>query len=1309
MGNNQTKIKGEEQLRNIRREVKSIRTSLKLTRKNISQINKETIVEKLVKCSSETSALNGHVKRKDIDGTLKEISETMEEVLRMETNQLDAGAVETDSFVSVPLRQARSTSLGSLRSVKKSANTRISPSLRDIEGKVEQLKFTVNSAISNRDTVQLKDHQKTIVSLTAALEMIPLSEADSMAIKRKSTLNRKLGELYRKSSKAMKDQKQGDKQNSSKTQTAHSDLAQIEIAIAKNDSLMDALLKQKDADFLQVRNNVMEINRNLATVIIVDKDVKERVFLLSQKLSETARNLDQVMARREFDSKLAKLSASYERMMRNFEPNSNAEITLINLQVLQASLGSLEEIDEKTKNHKNDLLTHINSSITQIAQTLDQYSDRNIVQGIVEDNVILRRNLKSSDKEFTVIDQFINYWANVKSNFNVNAYANLSLLRIDSVLEDMQASINDLRIEIANKCNTNPPGHLSKKRSQSAPKLDNSGETSVIKTSAKIYSIPKHQVGNERQSHSAQFNEVENIKLHVHQIKLDMNKHSNKIVLKNKLEEYQNLLADYVDDPNQAVAHNANVVLEEINEIATKILLENFKEKLPSLSKRTQNLKGTKNFEWVETLKTELVQIKLDLDNLNIPSKYESLLQEKASLLSEVRANIDILNKNHSLLKKQEAERVEQVKSALQDLKDKVHKFSGISGGVQYNQIERGLNKLLFNIGELSNKTLSNTMTQEIERLSKILENRASQPQTFRKSTEQAVKDGDHIEMLKIKSDLLQLKIDIDQAATGSIDDFLGFQTRLDLIKFELGQIVVKSNENLAKQKEVYMSETETLMNVINLKISLGKKPFKLKSPQLSEYAANKEIEKIEQAFEEIKEKISNSTDEQARHEFYQFATDIRNQKKMLERYEVEPESELHQKQTDLLEGMDAYIEILEKEAADLNFIFNMEKRCQELEDEFAKGPQSLLELEGELETVTNGLHQYAMSSSNQTLTANKLQLEHQTHLLMQKLEDLKHNQAQLLEKAAIENVKQNIKTIAPQIHSFIGFNSSNEYYKLNETIIKSSLALDQILVNQGELHLSRIKLLKELHTLRTVLEERTKQAEQLFEIEKALNEISDILEHNVGNYSRNSIAGRTEEIGKKLAKMQLVDDLVPRQEACAKRVIMLQQQMSKSSSSASLPKLEKDDTLTAISTKIEAIAKNVENTNSDDELQRLDDALLDLTVQIKKTNPTHTDTRSTLNNLQQRINSLTDIIEGKMQDNDRFAGIGQEVDMLRQKLNKQLLWEEINQIDERLNQLLLDLQKITNPSLKSDVDRCKQFIIRLTKHIGEAKTSNNT
>ncbi|KAH1016163.1 hypothetical protein HUJ04_007432 [Dendroctonus ponderosae] len=1348
MGNNQTKIRDEEQLRSIRREVKSISTSVKLSRKNISQVNKEHIVEKLAKCTNEVSALNGRVKRKDIEGTLKNISETMEEVLSMETNQLDSGAVESDSFVNVPLSQTRSASLGSLRSIKKSANTksiassRSGPSLRDIEGKVEQLKFQIPTAISNRDTAQLRDHQKTIVSMTAALDMIPLNEADSLTIRRKDDLNKKLGELYRKLTRVLR---QDDNfKNSPKTHMARSDLAQIEMAIAKNDSLMDALLKQKYADFSQVRNNMIEINKHLATVVIVDKEVKERVGLLSQKLSETARNLDQVMARREFDSKLTKLSESYERLMRNLEPNSNSDDTLINLEVLQASLESLEEIDEKSKNRKKELLSHISSSIKKITQTLEQYSDRNIVKGIVEDNVILRRNLKSNDKEFTVIDQFINYWTNVKGNFNVNAYSNLSLLRIDSVLEDMQVSINDLRIQIAKKCNTNPPSNerLSKKRSQSVPKLntkDSSDETDLIKTSAKIYSIPKHEVrSNEQQNQSLNFNQVENIKLHVHEIKLDMNNNSNKIIIKNKLEECQNLLAEYVNDSNQAVANNAKLVLEEINEIATKIVLENFKEKLPSLSKRTQNLKGTTNFEWVQTLKTELLQIQLDLKNLNIPSKYESLLQEKAYLLNEVRANIDILDKNDSLLKKQEAERAEQLKCMLQELKGKVPNFSGISGGVQYNQIERGLNKLLLNIGELSSKPLSNTLTQEIEKLSKILESRASQPQSFKKSTEHDTTEGEHIEMLKIKNALLQLKLDIDQAAVGSIDDCLRFQTRLDLIKFELSQIVVKSNENLAKEKEIYMSETETLMKVINMKISPGKEPLKLKPPELSEYKANKEIEKIEQAFENIREKISNSTTEQAKHEFYQFANDIRNQKKMLERYDVEPESELYQKQANMIEGMEAYIEILEKEAADINFIFNMEKRSKELEEEFANDPQSKLpELEGELESVRIGLHQYNMSSSNQILTENKLKLEHQTDLLMQKLEELKQNQAQLKddkkEKAAIENVKQNIKMIAPQIHSFVGIKSSNEYYKLNETIIRSSLALDEILVNKGELHNSRIKLLKELHTLGNILDERTNQTEQIFEIERALNEISDVLKQNVGNDFKMNIIERMEEIGKRLANLQLAVDLVPRQEACAKRVIMLQQQIEKcsskytnSSSAEYLPKTyslgssktssssgniehENDDILTAISTRIEDIAKLIENTKSDNELQQLDDALIELAVQLKKINyPAHMNEQSTLNNLQQRIDFLTDIIEGKMQDYDRFNSIRQEVDLLREKLSKSLPWEVIDQIDERLNQLLLDLKKIPNSSLKADIDQCMHLIIRLTKHIGEAKISNN-
>ncbi|CAH1135788.1 unnamed protein product [Ceutorhynchus assimilis] len=1322
MGNPQSKP--EDRLRTISKEVNALRTTIKTSAQNISQARKEFLTGTLAHYSNEVKSLNGKANRQAIENTLKNLSDAMAEVLKIEPADLDGAAVESNSFVHVPGSHRRTSSLGSLRSSNKratmdlaSVNRSSVPNLRNIEAKVEELKTQIATAIKNQDSKQLRVYLTTIRLLVEDMEKIHTEKGTPLE-KRKQDIDKKIMDYYRKVSEALSTLK---KDNSSSKQyrkdKAMTELTDIEVHLAENESLLDKLIKEKNStEFAAIRNNIVEDNQKLSKIDMVDNEVKGRVVLLNQKITETVNNLDRIMAKREFDSKFSNSLHNYERIVRNFDPNKNAEEIVINLVSLRNSIQNLEEINETTKSRKKDLLNKINYKLESFGKKLE--TDEQIIEEIVEENVVLRKHL---DTEHTVIDQFVNHWSNIQTNFNVNAYSKLTLLRINSLLQEMQQSINEIRAQIADKCDINLPfSNLNRKLSQSVPKLNNRKSyqsldqldaSKIIKTKAKIYNLSTPNIQSIQQTNmNNRFSKIEEVKMQVNYIKEKIDESHNKNLLRDKLEQYRKNLDPYLNDNNQTVRNNAVLVANEIVELLHKLILAEFKEKINLFSRRVQTFNGTRYDKEFDEIKEDLTKAQINLENFNIPTQFESLQQEKLELLDEVCNSIQVLQKNGTYYRKHENENVKQYKLKLNMLSDKVKRFSGTYKGVVYNNIERDLNKLLLDVGEqVEDKMSSDEIVKETERLLKILESRSSLAQSFHAKPDET-KTEEQAGMAKIKRDLNEIKREIDKTAENNVDAFIGLQSRLDLVSLELGQIPARSNENLAKEMEIFSNETQTLKNVVDAKVALGQQPM-VQWPERDLHAevqtypkndVNKEIEQFEKAFSAIKTEITAPNNEQDVHKYYKLAQDIKNLMSKLHKYRFMRGTDLHTRQSTLLNEMQYYVEALEKGAIDVDYVLSIERKLDSLENLFDNNQQrDLKTMAKELQAVQNKLKEHHFNISDETLKNRKTSVQHKTDGLVEKLKQMETVEVEEIKK--INDIEAKVSELAPQMSSFIGLKTENKYYELNETSTRLMLQLDKFETEHESIQKRIIKLLKDLHILGQMLDERAEQTREIVELEQELETIEHLLLS--GNYNNiDVIKTRMLNLKKALQSLKIINDLVPRKNACIEKYIAL---FNKIMSLHTAETKVEDTSLDVIENEISKIEGQLDETSQMKQLQDFDDALDTFTLKIGSLNiPKSSPQYPKVLQLYRRIQNLVDAIEAKMQSVELVMRISREVDELWTKMEAPLTLDEINQLDERLIQLQDTLGKMNPAGIKAQIDGCMMRLILCLQKVSDYKAT---
>ncbi|XP_050299451.1 uncharacterized protein LOC126738251 [Anthonomus grandis grandis] len=1327
----------EDRLRHISREVNSLRSSLRTSSQNLTRDKKEIILSNLAHHSSEVSSMHGKIKRKQLESTLKNISDTMEQVFKIEPS-LDGGAVESDSFVNVPLGR-RANSLGSLRSSgKKNLQKQVSaeayrgsvPTLRNIEAKYQELKTQIATAIDNKDSKLLKVHQQTIKVLAGDLEMIRI-EKDTPLEKRKESIDKKIVIMYQKVNRALNEFKKNElKGNQNKQQRkleAMRELADIEMLLAENESLLDKLVKEKNSsDFATIRNNIIHTNQRLAKVDIVDNEVQEKVVLLSQKITETVKSLDKIMAKKEFEFKISKSIESFERILRNFDPKTNGKESIQSLQGIRNSMEHLEEINDSSKARKRQLLQSIDQQITTLTRSLDQASDKEIIDQIVEDNVILRKKAKSGDTEHTVIDQFINYWNNIKNNFDVNSYSNLSLLRIDSVLEEMQQSIYDIRVGIASKCDLEVPYSLSKRHSQSVPRLNTRKsleqvDNKIIKTKAKIYNMSTPNLQHvENQQPNSRFSKIEEIKLQVNYIKEKINGSPNKSILRTKLEQYRIDLEQFVKDTNKTVATNAILVSNQIVEMLHELVLLEFKERIETLFKRVQHFNGSRYDKEYADIKNDLANIQMSLENFNIPEQFEGLQVEKGELLEDINSNLEHLDERSNNYRRYECENVKQIKEQLQQLNEKVKRFSGTYKSVLYNSIERELNRLLTDVLEqVEDKTWSDEITKETERLLKILEQRSSLAQSFKSND---TKLGEQAGMSKIKNDLFNIKREIDRTAENDVKTFIGLQSRLDLVNLELSRIASKSNENLEKEKEIVANETQTLKNVVDAKVALSQQPM-VQWPQRALQGEGyprsdvlEKIEEVERAFATLKEEIHHSSMEQDIHKYYKLTQDIKTLEEKLTSYKFIRGTDLCIRQMNLLTEMQYYITALEKEALDIDYLVNMERKLDSIRHLFdSKGQQDLKTMAKELQGIQKKLEEHNFKTSNENLRTRKSSVQQKTEGLVQKLKTM-----QVAGKDyKMDDIEKQVGSLATKVTSFVGSRKDKRYYELNEAVMNLIVHLEKSNYDQLELQQRKAKLLKDLHALGQILDDRATQTQSIVHIEQEIDKVSTMIDRFKGNQEDlDEVRTKMEDIKKKIQALRFAPDFVSRKNACVEKLSALFNKSmlltpkplkSKASLEYGASDFTLDDQLEKIKRDVDQVETLLQGRESSgyEELQKHDEALVMYTKKINELGITKDSPKyAKVLKLYDKIENLTDAIDDKIQDFDKLAGISADVDQISQKMDTPLNYDQINKLDERLIHLQVSLGKMVNPELKAQIDACMLRIILCLQKIADFRAS---
>ncbi|XP_060521689.1 uncharacterized protein LOC132699159 [Cylas formicarius] len=1341
--------KPEDRLQHINREVAALRTTLRNSRRNLSKQRRDSIVESLAFHSNEVKALTGKTKQKKINETLRNLSDAMQDVLSIEPgdNDLDMGAVESDSFVQMPLSKRSVTSGSSVKSVKVSKRLqqviKSQPvTLGDVEAKLQDLKVKISTAVDNKDTKQLRVYQQTLKVLAGDLEMIQ-TIAGTSAHELKDKLTKVLTSRYQKVSKALRESSLQNVQRQSKNkEKTLTELNDIELKLAENESLIDKMATDNNAvDYSVIRENLLKINEKIRAVQPTDSEDKERVLLLSHKFTEIVKNHENLMAKKDFANSLNQASNKFQKLVAPDQAADKARLKK-DLLALKDSVGNLEGYDNTEKSAKTNLLSQINKSVSDIESAIKMEEDQKTIQQIVEDSVVLRKKVKSSDKKHTVIDQFWNYWNNVRNNFNLNSYSNLSLIRLDGMLEEMQMSINDIRDGIATKCDLR--SNLNKKQSQSVPKLtlnkhsygsNNSlhqvdGNSKLIKTKVRLYHLSTPELltvdpsGLENQQHK-RFSKIEEIKRQVYYLKEKVDESHNKNLIKEKLESYLKTLSPFLADSNATVAKNANIVSSDIHELIHKLYVVDIRQRVNILSKKVENFSGNKYNKDFEDIQADLFKVQVSLQSLTIPPCYDQLQKERSDLLDEIYYHLNKLQEKSTYYREYD-ENVKQIRDKLASVKDMVGRFSGTYKSVLYNKIERDLNKILLEIESIDDKNATDEITAEVEKNLKILEQRASKAQSFRKPGDENVSPT-----LKIKENLSSIREQIDKTPVQDVKALIGLQGRLDLVKLELDQISSKSNERLEKEKEIFYNEAQSLKNVVEAKLTLGQQPLYLWSDSVDassfrQSEITKEMEHYQNKFKKVKDQISSMNSPDYDYSYTHLVDELDELIRQVGSFEFVRGIDLDIQKGSMLAEMQYYKDVLEKRAKDTDNLSTAETKLEHMESLLNNhSSEDLNQMLKDLESIQNNLNPAKMSVKKSKCQAKANELVRQVQAQL-KSEQKDSKQTEAIKK--MNDIAEKFKAIKPEIKSFVGVQSDSKFYELDETTMRLILVLEKLDFDTAELKKRKIELLKEMHNYGQILDERAGQTEDLVELEQNLDSFSALMDAYSGAEEQyDQIKATMEETRKKVNSLRVNNDLVMRKNACLERFSVLFNRFLSLRSSLSRPQSKTDKakgyvlqtfnsiTKSKIANELGQIEKEIDlnrakvndfsEVEESEEFQQIDNSLTSLTIELHNlTYPKNSDEHKKKMELMAAIEEVTLSLEKRATENGMIKEIEREIKEIGDQMKSHCSDEEIDLIDEKLIQIQVKLGKLEREDLKFRKDACMMSIILYLKQISDYK-----
>lgn len=1380
--------KPSERLNSINREVTSLRSSVRNSNRKFTNETKDQIIETLVQCSNEVNSFKGKVKPRLLEQVQSNISHTMEDILSQKPQEqdLDMGAVETSSFVQLPLskRQMSNKDLSDIPSKKqKSSRTELTkspaPTLQQIEEKLEAFIPQVRFAMEQRDLTQLRVHQQTIKVLVTALEMIEVRQHTPLGEKKRK-IDESIMELHKEVTKAMKEIRRNKdisylvKQN----ERSLKELEGLRKEISDIESTVPTLMETDDQSALNgLRENIQTFRQRLSSVETLDKATKQLQEKLLKQLTDISKSIDDYTTGTS-QSDLTKAKMNYEEIIRNIASGNSIDKDEIKvkLQSLQSFINSIKDDNDTILRGKQQLLYNVRESFSFILENEEKIENTEADATNQEDNKSLKE-----------LGKFYNEWKSVQKNLNVSSLEDFS--EIDKVLGDIQKSIEQTRHQIAEHASL--PSSLNKNLNYSTPNLSSPkpvhskfgsslsvGRTSqsIIKTRAKVYNISTPQVqnindqpvvlrnkrfyANNSPNDSRPFSKIEEIKTQVNYIKEKFNESQQKQHLKNKLESYTEIMNDYVHHDNQTVASNAKTLLADIQDMlkdmsnlpdtmndtsqrraSIELSFENvvgIQGSVEHLEKAVSTFEGKKGDPQYKKIVNDLSECRKYLQSIEIPPKYDMIRQQREEILNKIAVTFNVLE--GKCFNNYEDAGLAATKEKLDSLKGQVSRFTGPYKGILYNQIEKDLNKLLVDVtASVDDKALADDIMKNVEKYLKILEHRATKDQSFRRTlSDRKSRNEDEEKLTKLKSDLLNIKAEIDTTPTSSENLFLGLKSRLDLVKLGLDQLKFSLDEE-DRQKEILYNEVETWKNEVEIKISLARQAVRQWSlDQDKEKMELEELRKIEEKFKQIKPEIESFVGTTSDNKFYELDENSIRLILKMDKLQFERGSDAHKKKIELLKEIYHHGDLLDQRAKETEDLVDTERTLHDIEKNFARNLK-LNDLEALKEKVAALKTKIDNTQFNDNLQQRTQACTKRVEALLEKIEANKEeseNQQRIYDQnQLLLTVESELDSIKKQIDSFYGTHSHNKYYELNSSLTALFFKLDALQLSQGsELRTRKIALLKEMDAYKKVLYSRANEGEALQEIDRQLNDINRMIDNYKGTDEElKTMWRRLKTAETKIKDVKLVED---QRKSVEEKMKILIGEYNRFNKVKETPKdyigstsffkdvennLNKNKgspnfqdvmgaRLTEIENEIHLVRKGVMTfvkSDVSEEYRTLEDTLLRLKMRLNKLQPERNSEYSRKQyQLEQAIQDCLNILDERSVEAGSIIEIEEELDKIDEGTVKA---DEKGAIDEKLISLQVKLGKLrVNEDLITRRNQCVHRINRYLKLIKDSPVTQN-
>lgn len=1086
MGADQSKPK--RKLEEIEREVRLIRSNLRASNRSYSKEIKNSIQENLVKYSNQANELKGKVKNKQLDSIQKNISQTMKEVLTVDT-ELDNAAIETDSIVQIS-QNLQNRKTVSLERPKNGTKMRIqsksmpsltnSPNLQDVDNKLKTLKSQIKVALQSEDTTQLRVYLQTLKVLATSLEMIDVPE-DTPLGDRKNKLEKIVTSQYHTINKTLREIKRNrDIKYLTKLQHKDSVTKELEIIkkeLEKYDSLSREAIKTGDKGTVRdVQQSLLNLKQRINSVESIDDNIKTLKLQMKDKISWLSKFILE-SSHKGSQPDLSKAQTDYEDIIKNIARgrNKNGSDLKDKLEKLHSFTNSISSLNEENNKRKQQLLNNISQSLITLNSN-GNYSETTT-------NVIELQESELKKK----LTSFVNTWHELETTLKNSNVSHEFSKYTENVLSNLLHSIGETRKSLKNQyfkidissystpVITEINGNNSQnKETSDAERRSDQSETEATMEKMLIQLSNASKIRPEE----TRFSRINEIKTQVYYIKEKFETSIQKPNLKTKLEDYIRTLEEYIKSDNEVIANSARILMTDIYDIIKNIdhsmsrnadvlplgyyldVISRMENNVSKLERTAKSFQADRNDTGYQDTKKLLNETKEYLETFDIPREYENAINKKMQVLKKTGQIIDQCDKEY--LKREEAY-VTEVRKTLEVLRDRIDRFNGPYKGVLYNSIEKDLNKILIDAdANITDKLVLDEIIKKTEKYLKILENRATKDQKL----DQPKKLEHNEKMSALKEELQAIKSDIDNTPINAINIFIGLNSRLDLIKLSLDQLK-NLDENTEHQKEIIYNEIETLKNVVEAKIALGQQDinqnsleeFKKKATEENDRRMNEELDKIELTFGKLKEDINNFIGTKSDKKYYDLDESTMRLILKMDELKLPKGTQLYDRKVELLKQIHQYENFLEKRTRETENITQFERDVNDIELNFPIFEKSV----GDLDHLTERLETLRL---NLDVTKCNTPLRERKTICIKKINELKDkirtkmNENILIEESLLQ-VKYNLDLMRKHVQ-----NDSSSFTDLKSKLDSIKMELLQMKDLNKINFQQRTNLLQELEEL---------------------------------------------------------------------------------------------------------------------------------------------------------------------------------------------------------------------------------------------------